>query len=137
MHTISDTQQKRKSRSQRGADLVEAGTHSMSSAAREFGISRTTVMMVCHDRGICGLTKIGRRDVGRALNAPGVRAKRAASYKQRCEEKRRERGLPSDRELLRLARSASYGQLAARLRLTKGQVAGYIHRARKALEERS
>lgn len=70
-----------KTHSHLAADLVAAGTHSMASAARAFGIRADSVRIACLKRGIRGMTAVGRAamsnpekmDRMRALSIPASR----------------------------------------------------------------
>lgn len=127
-----------RSRGELAADLVEAGTHSMAEAAREHGISLSRVGQTCNARGIKGRTTIGIDAVkGPMCEAAAERLRDIA--RARCAAIRAERGIPDPSAILAMheADDLSYSEISKRLKITKNQVAGLIHRARKETAEAS
>jgi transposase-like protein len=107
-----------KSRSEMAADLVASGEASKSEAARRFGLTPWAVGFVCKRRGLpLGTTDLGRQAMGRG----------------RTEERRKANGYPEPSQLLKLYEKSngSYSDIAAQFNMTRGQVAGFINRARK------
>lgn len=105
--------------------LVKAGTHSHAEAARALGVSRASVSYECRKQGIGGQTERGKRNSARARVAAARRA--AASYRAAA-------GIDPLKIQELVGGRLSYTKVGRALGLTRGQVAGYIHRIKSGVQ---
>lgn len=128
------TKRKGKSRSERGYEMVAAGTHSMAGAARELGISAAAVAKACNLRGIKGMTPLGK--IAARYQPPMTEEQRRARLEMArriAAEYRKANGIPDPVEIVKLVKSGkSYAKAARVYGLTRNQVAGYINRAKES-----
>lgn len=114
------------SRSMQAARMVEAGTHSKCSAAREMGVTHSAVTYACK--------KLGIKD---GITPEGARALREGIKKRRKWMTRRgSDSIDLDHDMVRdhVVEGMTYEQLAEKYNITRSAVAGRIWRLRRELK---
>lgn len=134
--TVKRSPARAKTRSHLAADMVAAGTHSMASAARAYGIRTESVRIACLKRGIRGITAVGRAAMCNPEKMARMLALSIPAFKAASELRRAERGIPSDAEIIAMTeRGMSYEMIARKLKTTRGAIAGIVHRAKRRAAE--
>ena len=127
----------RLSRTKRAVDLVRQGM-SQAEAARTVGISRSAVSEEAIKQGLRGVTEAGLAAVSAACRArwrdPQSRPNVAEGVRRSAAFYRAQIGVPDPLEMLRQHEAGlKYRQIADKYLMTRGQVAGYVWRARKGI----